>query len=103
MAQGQQLIWGTAKTRGQPPQGSALEPLGEQPESSASLCVCGPWGPVCCRLGLLLPQRMDDTIWLTVDFFLLLHSAQLQPLFPTPTTQPTPVKMVSKRSLLETD
>ena len=27
-----------------------------QPESSASLSVCDPWGLVCCRLGLLLPQ-----------------------------------------------
>ena len=89
MAQGQQLIWGTAKTRGQPPQGSALEPLGEQPESSASLCVCGPWGPVCCRLGLLLPQRMDDTIWLTVDFFYFFTLLSSNPCFqPLPLSRP---------------
>lgn len=85
MAQGQHLIWSTAKTRGQPPQGSALELLGEPGSQSPVLLSVSeiPGAQFAAGWGSYFLSRMDDTIWLTVAFFTSsLYSA------PTPVSNP---------------
>ena len=92
-----QLIRDTAKTRGQPPQGSALEPQ-EEPGSQRPLRLCS-WGPVCCRLGFLLLQPHGQHYLANRGFIRLLTLLCSNPCFPSLTMQPTPIKMVSKRNL----